>query len=138
MIVYTGGTFDLFHPGHVELLRKCSEIGFTVVALNTDDFIFNYKKRYPIMTYQEREAVLKSCRYVDKVIPNHGGADSKPAILSIKPDLIVIGSDWARKDYYAQMQFDQDWLDANGIGLAYFPYSGGISSTQIKARLAVD
>lgn len=138
MIVYTGGTFDLFHLGHVELLRKCSEIGFTVVALNTDDFIFHYKKRYPIMTYEEREAVLKSCRYVDKVIPNHGGADSKPAILSVKPDIIVIGSDWARKDYYLQMQFDQDWLDANNIGLAYFPYSRGISSTEIKARLAVD
>lgn len=136
--IYTGGTFDLFHSGHVELLQKCKELGTVTVALNTDDFIKGYKGKAPVMTYSEREAVLLGCRYVDQVIPNHGGPDSKPAILSVKPDLIVIGSDWARKDYLAQMQFTQDWLDRNGIGLAYVPYSWGISSTEIKQRLAVD
>ena len=90
------------------------------------------------MTYQEREAVLLACRYVDHVIPNHGGPDSKPSILAVKPDLIVIGSDWAKKDYYKQMQFTSDWLDEHGIGLAYVPYSWGISSTEIKRRIAVD
>jgi len=91
-----------------------------------------------VMTYQEREAVLLACQYVDRVIPNHGGTDSKPSILAVKPDLIVIGSDWAKKDYYKQMQFTTDWLDQHGIGLAYVPYSWGISSTEIKRRIAVD
>ena len=136
--VYTGGTFDLFHAGHVELLRKCHALGEVTVALNTDDFIASYKGKPPVMTYSERAAVLMSCRYVDKVIPNHGGPDSKPSILAVAPDLIVIGSDWARKDYYLQMQFSQDWLDQHGIGLAYVPYSWGISSTEIKRRMAVD
>jgi glycerol-3-phosphate cytidylyltransferase len=138
LIIYTGGTFDLFHAGHVQLLRKCSALGNVVVALNTDDFITTYKGKPPVMTYTEREAVLQACRYVDKVIPNYGGPDSKPAILSAKPDLIVIGSDWARRDYHKQMQFDQDWLDKYDIGLAYVPYSWGISSTEIKQRIAID
>jgi hypothetical protein len=64
-----------------------------------------------------------------------GGVDSRVAISLSDPDLIVIGSDWARRDYYAQMQFDQDWLDERGIGLVYIPYTQGISSTAIKERL---
>ncbi len=87
------------------------------------------------MTYAERTRVLLSCRYVSRVIPNYGGADSTPAIETIAPDLIVVGSDWARRDYYAQMGFTQDWLDERGIGLVYIPYTDGISSTAIKARL---
>lgn len=90
------------------------------------------------MTYAEREAVLLSCRYVDSVIPNYGGPDSKPSIIKARAELIVIGSDWARKDYYKQMEFTQDWLDQHEIGLAYIPYTAGISSTQIKRRLAID
>lgn len=134
-VVYTGGTFDLFHSGHVNLLRRCSEIGEVVVSLNTDEFIEKYKGKPPVLSYHEREAVLRSCRYVDDVVPNIGGADSKISIELVKPDYIVIGSDWARRDYYAQMQFDQDWLDARGIGLIYIPYTKEISSTDIKQRL---
>ena len=134
--IYTGGTFDLFHSGHVNLLRRCSELGYVVVSLNTDEFIEGYKGKPPVLSYQEREAVLKSCRYVDQVIPNVGGSDSKIAIELAQPDYIAIGSDWAKRDYYAQMGFDQDWLDARGIGLVYIPYTKGVSSTNIKGRIS--
>jgi len=136
--VYTGGTFDLFHSGHVAFLKKCSEIGSVIVSLNTDEFIQSYKGKPPVISYADRLQVLAGCRYVDRVIPNEGGADSKPAILKIQPDIIAIGSDWARKDYYSQMQFDQDWLDNHGIGMLYLPYTSGISSTDIKGRLRVN
>jgi hypothetical protein len=72
---------------------------------------------------------------VNFVVPNIGGADSKPAIEECKPDLIAIGSDWARRDYYKQMQFDQDWLDERNISLIYIPYTKGISSTLIKQKI---
>ena len=137
--VYTGGTFDLFHAGHVRLLERCRELsgesGMVIVSLNTDEFIEEYKGKPPIISYQDRAEVLLSCRYVDKVIPNFGNEDSKPAIIEASPDIIAIGSDWARKDYYKQMQFTQDWLDKLNISLIYIPYTQGISSTDIKTRL---
>jgi glycerol-3-phosphate cytidylyltransferase len=136
MIIYTGGTFDLFHKGHVNLLQWCRSIGEeVVVSLNTDEFIYSYKGKNPIVSFQERKEVLLACKYVDRVIPNYAGADSKPSILSIMPNIIVIGSDWAKKDYYSQMGFDQEWLDMNGIGLCYVPYTPGISTTNIKGRM---
>lgn len=140
LTVYTGGTFDLLHAGHVNFLERCREIaglGDVVVSLNTDEFIELYKGAPPVMSYDERKAVLEALRYVDQVIPNVGGHDSTIAIEQAKPDIIVIGSDWARRNYYSQMCFDQDWLDERGIGLCYIPYTEGISSTEIKARLSV-
>lgn len=133
--VYTGGTFDLFHAGHVAFLKRCAQLGYVTVSLNTDEFIEAYKGKRPVISYEERKAVLLGCRWVDSVIPNMGGSDSRIAINYVDPDVIVVGSDWARRDYYAQMQFDQDWLDERGIGLCYIPYTQGISSTAIKERL---
>jgi glycerol-3-phosphate cytidylyltransferase len=135
LTVYSGGTFDLYHSGHANFLSRCAELGRVVVSLNTDEFIESYKGKAPIISYEERRKVLLSCRSVSEVIPNFGGADSKPAIEITKPDIIAIGSDWARRDYYAQMGFSQDWLDERGIALLYIPYTEGISSTAIKARL---
>lgn len=135
LTIYTGGTFDLYHSGHANFLARCAELGEVVVSLNTDEFIEAYKGKAPVISYADREAVLLSCRSVSAVIPNFGGTDSKPAIEMSSPDIIAIGSDWARRDYYAQMGFTQDWLDERGISLMYIPYTQGISSTAIKARL---
>ena len=138
-VIYTGGTFDLFHSGHVNLLKRCKELagadGKVVVSLNQSDFIQKYKGKAPVCSDAEREAVLLACRYVDEVVFNVGGADSTIAIEQVSPDYIVIGSDWARKDYYAQMQFTQDWLDERGIGLVYVPYTDSVSTTLIKRRM---
>jgi len=134
-LVYTGGTFDIFHSGHVNLLRQCAKLGEVVVSLNTDAFILQYKGAIPYMTYDERKEILEACVFVSAVIPNEDGADSKPTILKIKPDIIAIGSDWAKKNYYEQMNFTQDWLDEQNISLIYIPYTKGISSSRIKKRL---
>ena len=136
--VYTGGTFDLVHSGHVNFLRRCAEIGTVTVALNTDEFIEAYKGKPPVMSFDERYAVLSELRCVSNVIPNWGEADSKPTILEVNPDVIAIGSDWARKDYYKQMNFDQNWLDGCGISLMYIPYTKGISTTELKRRMQVN
>ena len=128
-VLYTGGTFDLFHYGHVNFLKKCYSIcDNVVVALNTDEFI-SQDKSQSILTYEEREKSLLECKYVSKVIPNVFGKDSKPTILSVNPDIIAIGDDWCHKDYYAQMDFTQQWLDDHKITLIYVPYTKGISTT---------
>jgi len=139
-IVYTGGTFDLVHSGHIRFLKACRRLagqdGKVVVALNTDAFIEAYKGVAPVMTFDERKEVLLGCRYVDAVVANIGGADSKPSIEQVMPDYVVIGDDWARKDYYAQMQFTREWLDQMDIQLVYVPYTPGISTTELKKRIA--
>ncbi len=131
-IVYTGGTFEIPHIGHFSFLRKSAVFGKVIVSLNTDEFIKEYKGHAPVFTYKEREEFLRKIPYVYDVVPNIGGADSKPAIELVKPDVITIGSDWAKKDYYAQMQFTQKWLDDKKISLIYIPYTENISTTKIK------
>ncbi|XAO35274.1 nucleotidyl transferase [Streptomyces phage Francob] len=144
-VVYTGGTFDLFHEGHVELLRSCKRIagpgGLVVVALNTDEFIQRFKINPPVQTYREREVVLTSCRYVDMVVPNVGEEDSKITIEKFvndnpRPiDIVAIGSDWAGRDYYGQMGFTKEWLDGMDITLIYVDRRTGMSTTKIKDKL---
>jgi glycerol-3-phosphate cytidylyltransferase len=135
MRVYTGGTFDLFHRGHVNFLRSCKKLGYVIVSLNTDEFITAYKGKPSVMTYDERRDVLLACKYVDEVVPNTGGADSKPAIENARADIVIVGTDWAVKDYYKQMQFTQEWLDERGILLVYLPYDRSISTTELKLRI---
>lgn len=133
--VYTGGSFDLPHHGHYRLLERAAQIGSVTVALNLSNFSEQYKGKKLVMSYEERREVLLACKWVDEVVPNFGGADSKPVIELVAPDYIVIGSDWASKDYYKQMGFTQEWLDQRGIGLVYVPYTEGISSTELKKRI---
>jgi glycerol-3-phosphate cytidylyltransferase len=134
-IVYTGGSYDLPHPGHYRFLERASYFGKVIVSLNLPEFYEQFKNKKLVLSYEERREILLACKWVHDVVPNVGGADSKIAIDIVKPDYIVAASDWARKDYYKQMSFDQDWLDERGICLIYVPYTYGISSTEIKSRM---
>lgn len=131
-LIYTGGTFDILHIGHVNFLQQCAALGEVVVSLNTDEFIYEYKGKHPVFSYEMREEHLLLCEFVSHVVPNTHGTDSRPAIEGVMPDIIAIGSDWAKRDYYKQMGFTQDWLDHRGISLIYIPYTKGISTTLIK------
>ena len=131
--LYTGGTFDLFHAGHVRFLKHCKKLcGRVVVCLNTDDFIERFKGSKPIICYQERAEVLMACAYVDGVIPNSGGEDSKPTILQSGASVVAIGEDWATRDYFKQMQIDHDFLNKHNITLVYISIDKTQSSTNIK------
>jgi glycerol-3-phosphate cytidylyltransferase len=133
--IYTGGTFDLFHQGHVRFLQGARSLGdYLVVALNDDQFVEQFKRR-PICSYQERYEVLKSCKYVDEVIKNWGGGNSGPAIDMVAPDFIVIGDDWKDRDYLGQLGIDQEFLDDRNIEIIYLQYTAGISTTEIIRRV---
>ncbi|MSW00875.1 MAG: adenylyltransferase/cytidyltransferase family protein [Actinobacteria bacterium] len=137
-VIYTGGTFDLLHSGHVAFLRQCREVagedGHVIVALNRDEFIARFK-RMPIMSLAERSACVRSIKYVDAVVINIGDEDSTQAINVVNPTHIVIGDDWKDRDYHKQMGFTQEWLDQRSITLLYVPYTRGISTTELRARL---
>jgi glycerol-3-phosphate cytidylyltransferase len=136
MIVYVGGTFDLFHVGHVNLLRRASELGEVTVSLNRDEFVSRFKGRPPVIRFADREAVLRSCRYVTDVVENTGEDDSKPVILSVRPNIIVAGGDWAPpRDYLGVLGVPEGWLESLGIELRFVPRTPGISSSGIRTLL---
>lgn len=127
MIVYNGGTYDLLHTGHLYVLRECSRLagdGEVVIALNTDEFVEAFKGHRPVQPYLERSEVLTASRYVDRVIPNIGGQDSRPALEAVMPDILLAGADWWSDDdskYLAQMGLSREWLAERGIELRYCP-----------------
>jgi glycerol-3-phosphate cytidylyltransferase len=140
LIVYTGGTFDLFHAGHVKLLRECRTLagmdGRVVVSLNTDEFVQRYKNLIPTHPYEDRRTILEACRYVDLVVRNAGDEDSKVAIDVIRPNIIAIGEDWRGRDYHAQMGFVPGWLAERGIEIIYVTHLPGRSAANVRRRLA--
>lgn len=150
MRVLTVGTFDLFHSGHVNFLWACYKISgaylvgnsspenHVTVGLNTDEFIERFKGKKPVYSYFERRAILSNSKYVWNTLENKGNEDLKVFIDSLKyepPQALVVGSDWAKKDYFAQTQLSQEYLDRKGILLIYVPYTEGISTTLLKERI---
>lgn len=137
-VVLTMGTFDLFHDGHVFLLSQCRKLagaGQVVVALNTDEFVARFKSE-PTHSLLARAVIIGACRYVDQVITNTGDENAKVVLEKVAPTWLVIGQDWACRDYYGQLGITQDWLNAAGISLVYVPRPDGtMSSTEVRERI---
>ena len=137
MRVMTIGTFDLFHRGHVKLLATCRKIagsdGQVIVGVNTDEFVKAYKGQNPIIDDTSRFAIVKACRYVDMAVCNEDNGAT--IIQHFKPDILVIGNDWATRDYYVQIGMTQDDLDFLGITLLYTTYTLGVSASDYRRRL---
>lgn len=128
--VLTIGTFDAVHAGHLNLLRRCSEYGKVVVGVNTDEFVERYKGKPPLFSYAERAKLISLFGY--RV--NRNDSAGKELIDKVNPDILVIGSDWAKKDYYSQIGVDQDYLDKQDIQMLYIPYTRYISTSEIVRR----
>lgn len=132
----TIGTFDVLHWGHLEFLYKCADLsrGDLVIGLNSDKFVEKFKGERPVMSYKEREHALKVAGYA---IVRENRSAGKRLIERFKPDVIYVGSDWARKYYLGQIGVTQDWLDKRNITVAYVPYvqTMPISTSEIKRRI---
>jgi len=126
-VVLTYGTFDLFHPGHVQLLRRAREMGNRlIVGLSTDEFNAQKGKR-SAMSYQDRKTVLEACRYVDEVFPEESWDQKVPDVERLGADVFVMGDDWLGK-------FD---FIKSSCNVVYLSRTEGISSTEIKASLRI-
>lgn len=139
MNVLTIGTFDILHYGHIELFKKCKQLSGNdkfVVGLNTNHFIETYKGKSPVMSYAERFQSIDVLEICDLILPNdQKDGTCKELILDSKCKLIVIGTDWIRKDYLKQIGVETEWLEKYGISLCYVPYTNSISTTELKNRI---
>ena|SRR5690554_3731734 len=121
-VVLTYGTFDLFHVGHVRLLRRLRALGSSlVVGLSTDEFNAG-KGKESVIPYEARKEVLLACRYVDKVIPEVSWEQKPNDIRCEEVSVFAMGDDWAGR-------FD----DLNDLcEVVYLPRTRDISTTDIK------
>lgn len=126
--IITYGTFDLFHIGHVNLLKRARELGDRlIVGVSTDEFNLLEKGKTTIVPFPHRVGVLESCRYVDMVIPELSWHQKADDIAKYEIDTFVIGDDW-------QGKFDE--LNAL-CNVVYLKRTKDISSTALKEAVAV-
>ncbi len=124
--VITYGTFDLLHYGHINLLRRAKAQGdYLVVALSTDEFNWEQKRKKSYFSYEERKAMLEAIRYVDLVIPENNWDQKKTDVQDYSIDVFVMGDDWEGKFDFLKKQCE----------VVYLPRTPEISTTKIKAEL---
>lgn len=130
--VYTAGTFDLLHIGHLRLLERAAQQGDRlIVAVSTDELALEYKGITPVVPYEERAAVVAALRCVDEVVPQE---DRNKALAweRLRFDVWVVGNDWEGDPYYRAIENE---LATKGVRSVYLPYTHGVSSTERRGRL---
>ena len=132
MIVgYTTGVFDLFHIGHVNLLRNARSICEKLVVGVSTDELAQYKNKIPVIPFLERIEVVRACRYVDAVIPQTS-LDKFEIWEKIKFDIMFVGDDWHKSKNWMELEKK---LKSQGVNTIYFPYTQGVSSTIVNQTL---
>lgn len=125
-IGFTAGVFDLFHIGHLNILRNakalCEKL---IVAVSTDELVYEYKKRKPIVPYHERAEIIKSVRFVDAVIPQET-RDKFELWKKLKFNVIFVGDDWYKDKFWISLEKK---LKKVGVDIVYFPYTKYTSTT---------
>lgn len=127
-IGYTTGVFDLFHIGHLNILRRSKEFcEYLIVGVSTDELVKSYKNKTPIIPFQERMAIVEAIKYVDKVVPQYS-LDKFIAWEALKYNAIFHGDDWKGSKMYNETE---EKLKNVGVDVVYFEYTKGTSSTTI-------
>ncbi len=134
-IGYTTGVFDLFHIGHLNIIRRAKEqCDFLIVGVSTDELVETYKNKKPIIPYHERIAIVDAIKYVDKVVPQTS-MDKFEAWKQLKFDALFHGSDWKGSKLYDD--YENKFAEV-GVKVVFLPHTDGTSSTEIAQKLQED
>jgi glycerol-3-phosphate cytidylyltransferase len=129
---YTTGVFDLFHIGHLNILRRAKErCEYLIVGVSTDECVQEYKHKIPVIPFEERIAIVKAIRYVDKVVPQVT-MNKMEAWKELKFDAIFHGDDWKGSNLYDK--YEKEFAEV-GVYLVFLPHTKGTSSTEIAKKL---
>ena len=131
-IGYTTGVYDMFHVGHLNILRRAKEqCGTLIVGVTTDELCFRRKQKYPIINEKERMAIVEAIRYVDKVVPQVDMEKIRP-VKELGADVVFVGSDW--KGSEAWNQYEKEFAEV-GCTVVYLDHTDGISSSMLREKM---
>lgn len=128
IIGYTAGVYDMFHIGHLNVIRNAkAQCDYLIVAVSTDELVKKEKNKTPVIPFEERKEIISALKYVDEVVPqvdkNKFGAWEK-----YKFDKMFVGSDWQGTPQWKKYEEE---LNPYGVEIVYLPHTDGISSTQL-------
>ena len=131
IIGYTAGVYDLFHIGHLNLLKNAKGMCDKLIVGITVDELVSYKNKKAFIPYEERIEMVRACRYVDAVVPQDN-MDKLSMCKKLGASYLFVGDDWYGTEEWENYEKE---FQENNIKIIYFPYTKGISSTRIRELL---
>lgn len=132
IIGFTAGAFDMFHVGHLNLIKNAkARCDYLIVGVNTDELISTYKKKSVIVPLEERIQIVEALKYVDEVIAVDT-LDKEIMWKRKKFDVVFIGDDWKNSERWIQTE---DTLKKYNVDVVYLPYTTGTTSTLLREKL---
>ncbi|MBC1371426.1 adenylyltransferase/cytidyltransferase family protein [Listeria booriae] len=130
-IGYTTGVYDMFHIGHLNLLKRAkAQCDYLIVGVTVDELV-SYKKKQAVIPFEERIEIVKHISCVDEVVPQIN-MNKMEAWQRLRFDAIFVGDDWKGSDTWNQFEAD---FSKVGVSIEYLPYTKGTSSTQLRQTL---
>ncbi len=134
VIGYTTGVFDMFHIGHLNILKRAkADCDYLIVGISTDELVKKDKNKLPIIPYEERAAIVNAIKYVDEVVPQKD-KNKLRAYLNMEKrfNKMYVGSDWKNTEAWNKYE---DEFAPYGVEIVYLPHTDGISSTILRKKL---
>ena len=132
VIGYTTGVYDMFHIGHLNILRRAKEqCDYLIVGVSTDELVQKDKNKTPIIPFEDRVKIIESIRYVDMVVPQYD-KNKFAAWEKYKFNKMFVGSDWQGTD--AWNRFEEQFKPF-GVEIIYLSHTDGISSTILREKI---
>ncbi len=131
IIGYTAGVFDLFHIGHLTLLKNAKGMCDKLIVGVTVDDLVQYKGKKPMIPFEDRIEIVRSIKYVDAAVPQYD-MDKLEACKKLGATILFVGDDWYGTEKWEK--YEEEFAK-EGISIVYFPYTKGVSSTKISEAL---
>ncbi len=131
MIGYTSGVYDLFHIGHLNLLKNAKGLCDKLIVGVSTDKLVEYKHKKPVIPFEERIEIVRSCKFVDAAIPQEE-LDKYKMWEKLHFDVLFVGDDWYNTPSWQEME---EKFNKVGVRVVYFPYTKGTSSTVLNETL---
>ena len=132
IIGYTTGVYDLFHIGHLNLLKSAKGMCDKLIVGVTVDELVNYKGKKALIPFEDRIEIVRSFKYVDAAVPQYN-MDKLEACKRLGAQILFVGDDWYHTDKWMEYE---DTFSKEGLQIIYFPYTKRTTSTTLRNKLA--